>query len=260
MVLGQPIEALLEIGADGAVRMEQLRDMQVLHALDAVKVGLQPVAVAREQRDGGADDEQRVIAAEQDAALRLEQRQMPGRVAGRFHDLQLIAAHRHRVAAAHERRPQALRVEQGLLDAQARGRGGVGQGHALLAIRPRERIDEHAGARDARLAQLDAAHEKRGTLGDHAIDQAGMVQVEMREEPLGASAVHAQLIECVRQHLRALVGRRTGIHHKRLALVHDDVAIGGGGGDVLEGHLHEIHVGRVVHLLYASRGIHGGYA
>ena len=83
-MLGQPIEALLEIGADGAVRMEQLRDMQVLHALDAVEIRLQPVAFAREQRDGGADDEQRMVAAEQDAALRLEQRQMPGRVAGRF--------------------------------------------------------------------------------------------------------------------------------------------------------------------------------
>ena len=87
-----------------------------------------------------------------------------------------------------------------------------------------------------------------------------MVQVEMREEPLGAAAVHAQLIECVRQHLRTLIGRRTGIHHERLAAIHNDVAIGGGGGDVLEGHLHKIHVGRVEHLLDASRGIHGGYA
>ena len=87
-----------------------------------------------------------------------------------------------------------------------------------------------------------------------------MVQVEVRKEPLGAAAVHAQFVEGVRQHLRALIGRRAGIHHKRFALVHDDVAIGGGGGDVLEGHLHKIHVGRVEHLLDASRGIHGGYA
>ena len=87
-----------------------------------------------------------------------------------------------------------------------------------------------------------------------------MVQVEVRKEPLGAAAVHSQLVESVRQHLRALIGRRSGIHHKRFALVHDDVAISGGGGDVLEGHLHKIHVGRVEHLLDASRGIHGSYA
>ena len=85
-----------------------------------------------------------------------------------------------------------------------------------------------------------------------------MVQVEVRKEPLGAAAVHAQLVEGVRQHLRALIGRRAGIHHKRFALIQDDVAIGGGGGDVLEGHLHKIHVGRVEHLFDASRGIHGG--
>ena len=82
----------------------------------------------------------------------------------------------------------------------------------------------------------------------------------MREVPLGAAAVHTQLVECIRQHLRTLIGRRTGIHHKRFAPVHDDVAIGGGSRNVLEGHLHEIHVGRVEHLLDASQGIHGGYA
>ena len=129
-------------GRMGPCRWRQLRDMQVLlHALDAVKT----MPAARRLRAGTARWRADVSNAwSPPSRMRLcgsNSDRCPGVWPGVSNDLKLVAAHRHRVAAAHESRPQApARSNKGCSTPSARP-WWRRTGPRPLAIRPRERIE-----------------------------------------------------------------------------------------------------------------------